>query len=174
MCAVQRFLGVGNEKMKNKMLPLLALFTALSTVGSAIKIPASVGSVAFDVFPALIAAAILGSGAGAIVGAFGHLLSAMLAGFPLGPMHLLIAVEMSVLVWIFAILYKKNKAAASILFVLGNSFVAPLPFIFIMNKAFYITIVPSLLIASIINTVMALVAIPRLTAFGLIKRDENV
>ncbi|WP_419887997.1 ECF transporter S component [Neobacillus niacini] len=156
--------------MKSRMLSLLALFSALSAVGAAIKIPAIVGSVAFDVFPALLAAALLGSGAGAIVGALGHLLSALISGFPLGPMHLLIAIEMALLVYIFGVLYKKNKkGTASILFVLANTFAAPLPFIFIMNIAFYTALVPSLLIGSIINTVIALVAIPRLRT--LVKPD---
>ncbi|WP_045515696.1 ECF transporter S component [Neobacillus niacini] len=164
--------------MKSRMLSLLALFSALSAVGAAIKIPAIVGSVAFDVFPALIAAALLGSGAGAIVGALGHLLSALIVGFPLGPMHVLIAIEMAALVFIFAVLYKRNKKiSASILFILANSFAAPLPFIFLMNKAFYVAIVPSLLIGSIINTVIALVAIPRLKALvkqDLIKKDVKL
>jgi uncharacterized membrane protein len=156
--------------MKSRMLSLLALFSALSAVGAAIKIPSTIGSVAFDVFPALLAAALLGSGAGAIVGALGHLLSALIAGFPLGPMHVLIAIEMALLVFIFGVLYKKNKkGTASILFILANAFAAPLPFIVIMNKAFYIALVPSLLIASIINTVLALVAIPRLK--GLFKQN---
>ncbi|NWQ41575.1 ECF transporter S component [Bacillus sp. EB106-08-02-XG196] len=156
--------------MKNRKLILLALFTALSAVGAAIKIPAPIGSVAFDVFPALLAAALLGSGAGAIVGALGHLLSALIAGFPLGPLHILIAIEMALLVFIFGVLYKKNKkGTASILFVLANAFAAPLPFIFIMNKAFYFALVPSLLVGSIVNTVIALVAIPRLKA--LVKQD---
>jgi uncharacterized membrane protein len=152
------------------MLILLALFSALSAVGAAIKIPAIVGSVAFDVFPALLAASLLGSGAGAIVGALGHLLSALIAGFPLGPMHGLIAVEMALLVYIFGVFYKKNKKViASILFILANTFAAPLPFIFLMNIAFYVAILPSLLIGSLINTVIALVAIPRLKA--LVKQD---
>jgi uncharacterized membrane protein len=156
--------------MKSRMLILLALFSALSAVGAAIKIPAIIGTVAFDVFPALLAAALLGSGAGAIVGALGHLLSALIAGFPLGPMHVLIAIEMSILVFIFGVLYKKNKkGSASILFILANAFAAPLPFIFIMNTAFYVALVPSLLVGSIINTVIALVAIPRLKA--LVKQD---
>ncbi|MFS0777991.1 ECF transporter S component [Neobacillus sp. 3P2-tot-E-2] len=156
--------------MKSRMLSLLALFSALSAAGAAIKIPATIGSVAFDVFPALLAAALLGSGAGAIVGALGHLLSALIAGFPLGPMHVLIAIEMALLVFIFGVLYKKNKkVTASILFILANTFAAPLPFIIIMNKAFYIALVPSLLIASIINTVIALVVIPRLK--GLFKQN---
>ena len=170
MFGVQKYSGMENVKMKSRSVILLALFSALSAVGAGIKIPAIVGSVALDVFPALLAAALLGSGAGAIVGAVGHLLSALIAGFPLGPMHVLIAIEMALLVFIFGVLYKKNKkGTASILFILANAFVAPLPFIVIMNKAFYIALVPSLLIASIINTVIALVAIPRLK--GLFKQN---
>jgi uncharacterized membrane protein len=178
MYVVQKYSGMGNVKMKSRVLILLALFSALSAVGAGIKIPAIIGSVAFDVFPALLAAALLGSGAGAIVGALGHLLSALIAGFPLGPMHGLIAVEMAVLVYIFGVLYKKNKKIiASILFILANAFAAPLPFIFLMNIAFYVALVPSLLIGSIINTVIALVAIPRLKALvkqDLIKRDVKL
>jgi uncharacterized membrane protein len=161
--------------MKGKLITWLALFSALSAVGASIKIPAIVGSVALDVFPALLAAALIGGRAGAIVAALGHLLSAMLAGFPLGPMHILIAIEMAILCLIFGILYKQDKKiSASTLFILGNSFVAPLPFILLMNIGFYLSIVPSLLIGSIINTGIALFAIPRLFPLikqGLTKRD---
>jgi uncharacterized membrane protein len=151
--------------MKGKMVGWLALFIALSAVGAAIKIPAIVGSVALDAFPSLMAAAFFGGGAGAIVGALGHLLSAMLAGFPLGTMHFLIAVEMAVLVWIFGLLYKNNKKVlASAFFIIGNSFLAPLPFILLMSKGFYLAIVPSLLIGSIINMVVFLFVFPRLSA----------
>ncbi|MEH7276444.1 ECF transporter S component [Neobacillus vireti] len=158
--------------MKSRLLPLLALFTALSAVGAAIKIPAIVGSVAFDVFPALIAAALLGGGAGAIVGLLGHLLSALLAGFPLGPMHAFIAIEMAVLVWMFGRFFQNGKkTTGSILFILANSFIAPIPFIFLLNPAFYLGIVPSLIIGSFINTVIALVAIPRLSI--LVHQNRN-
>lgn len=150
--------------MKGKMVSGLAMLTALSVVGAMIKIPAIVGSVALDVFPALLAAVLFGASAGAVVGAFGHLLSALAGGFPLGPMHFLIAVEMAVLVWVFGRLYRNNKWIASTLFIIGNTFVAPIPFIFLMNIGFYLGIVPSLLIGSIINTVIALVAIPRLSS----------
>jgi uncharacterized membrane protein len=163
--------------MKGKLVSGLAMLTALSVVGAMIKIPAIVGSVALDVFPALVAAVLFGAGAGALVGAFGHLLSAIAGGFPLGPMHFLIAVEMAVLVWVFGRLYKNNKILASVLFIIGNSFVAPLPFIYLMNTGFYVGIVPSLLIGSIINTVIALVAIPRLSSlgtFGIAKREEKI
>jgi uncharacterized membrane protein len=178
---VRKYLGMENVKMNSrlngKLISLLAMFTALSVVGASIKIPAIVGSVALDVFPALLAAALFSSWSGAIVAAFGHLISALLGGFPLGPMHLLIAIEMALLVWIFGFLYKKNKKiAATALFILGNSFAAPLPFILLMNKAFYLAIVPSLLIGSIINTGIALFALPRLSAFiklGLTKKVKQ-
>ena len=160
--------------MTGKWVSGLAMLTALSVVGAMIKIPAIAGSVALDVFPALLAAVLFGAGAGALVGAFGHLLSAFIGGFPLGPMHFLIAVEMAVLVWAFGRLYKKNKILTSIVFIIGNAFVAPLPFIYLMNIGFYLGIVPSLLVGSIINTVIALVAIPRLSPLathGLSNRD---
>lgn len=162
------------NSMNGKWVSFLAMLTALSVVGAMIKIPAIVGSPALDAFPALLAAVLLRPWAGALVGAFGHLLSALIAGFPLGPMHLLIAVEMAVLVWVFGHFYKNNKILASVLFILGNSFVAPLPFIYLLNTGFYIGIVPSLLIGSIINTVIAMVAIPRLSSvvkLGLPNRD---
>ena len=160
--------------MTGKWVSGLAMLTALSVIGAMIKIPAIVGSVALDVFPALLAAVLFGAGAGALVGAFGHLLSALIGGFPLGPMHFLIAVEMAVLVWVFGRLYKKNKIVTSVVFIIGNAFVAPLPFIYLMNIGFYLGIVPSLLVGSIINTVIALVAIPRLSSLvtpGIPNRD---
>ncbi|EKN65719.1 hypothetical protein BABA_19041 [Neobacillus bataviensis LMG 21833] len=151
--------------MKGKFVSWLAMFIALSVVGAALKIPAIVGSVALDAFPALLAAVLLSSGAGAMVAAFGHLLSAVLSGFPLGPMHFLIAAEMAVLVWIFGNLYKNSKKfLAAALFIVGNAIVAPIPFIFFMNKGFFLAIVPSLLIGSIINTGITLMAIPRLAS----------
>lgn len=164
--------------MSIKKISLLALMIALSAVGASIKIPAVVDSVALDALPALLAAALLGVRAGAITGALGHLLSALIGGFPLGPMHLLIAVEMALLVWIFGVLYNRNKKIlAGLVFVAGNAFVAPIPFIFIMNIGFYTAIVPSLLIGSAINTVLALILIPRLSSvaqYVLKKKDVHL
>jgi uncharacterized membrane protein len=164
--------------MNTKKISLIALMIALSAVGASIKIPAVVDSVALDALPALLAAALFGVGAGAVTGALGHLLSALIGGFPLGPMHILIALEMAVLVWIFGILYKKSKKMLSgIVFIIGNAFVAPIPFIFLMNKGFYAAIVPSLLIGSLINTVIALILIPRLSSLaqhGFKKRDIHL
>lgn len=164
--------------MSIKKISLLALMIALSAVGASIKIPAVVDSVALDALPALLAAALLGVRAGAITGALGHLLSALIGGFPLGPMHLLIAAEMALLVWIFGALYIRNqKILAGLVFVAGNAFVAPIPFIFLMNIGFYTAIVPSLLIGSAINTILALILVPRLSSIAqhrLKKKDAHL
>lgn len=149
--------------MRNMKVTMISMLIALTAIGAAIKIPAIIGSVALDSFPALLAAALLGGPAGAVVGGLGHLLSALIGGMPLGPMHALIAMEMALLAWVFSLFYKHGKKwSAGTLFVLGNAFAAPLPFLFLLGKAFYISIVPSLLIGSLLNAIIAFVLIPRL------------
>lgn len=164
---MEKYLEKGREKMGNQKIRgmvLISLFAALSAVGAAIKIPAVIATVALDSFPALLAAALLGPVAGAAVGGFGHMLSALMGGMPLGPLHGLIAVEMAVLAALFSILYRsERKWSAALFFILANSFVAPLPFMFIISKAFYITLIPSLVIGSVLNTAFAMIVIPRLS-----------
>lgn len=150
-----------NVKMSRRKISLLAVFIGLSVVGSSIKIPAIIGSVALDTFPALLAAAFLGGGAGAVVAGLGHMISAFLGGMPMGPLHIVVAVEMAILAFLFAYTWKKRWLASS-LFVFGNTILAPMPFIFLYDWAFYIALVPSLLIGSIVNTVVALLLIPRI------------
>lgn len=154
--------------MKNKKLSWLAMFIALSAAGSFIKIPAVIGSVALDTLPALVAAGVLGGTAGAVVGGIGHLLSALASGMPLGPFHFLIAGEMALLVYFFSRLKRNGKQwSAGVLFILGNSFTAPLPFILLMGKSFYLAIVPSLFFGSILNTILAFIVLPRIArVFG--------
>lgn len=148
--------------MKNKKRSWLAMFIALSAAGAFIKIPAVIGSVALDALPALMAAGLLGGAAGAAVGGIGHLLSSIVAGMPLGPFHFLVACEMALLVYLFTMLYRSGKRwQAGVLFILGNSFAAPLPFMMLMGKSFYLAIVPSLFVGSVLNTVLAFIVLPR-------------
>jgi uncharacterized membrane protein len=148
--------------MPARKISLLALFIALSVIGASIKIPSFVGSIALDSFPALLAGVLLGKKEGAIVAGFGHLVSALIAGFPLGPMHLVIAAEMAVLVWCFGIIYQTGKKLiAGLFFILTNSFLAPMPFIFMLGIGFYVSILPSLLVGATFNTIIALILIPR-------------
>lgn len=152
--------------MNIKKISLISLFIALSVAGASIKIPAIVSSVALDMVPALLGGVMFGSIPGAIIAFVAHLLSALLGGMPLGPFHLLIGLEMAVLVWLFAIVYKKGmRWLASTLFVAGNTLVAPLPFLFLMGMGFYVGMLPSLFIGALINTVLALLLAPRLIRY---------
>lgn len=152
--------------MNVKKISLLAIFISLSVVGAMIKVPAPVSSVALDLLPALVGVVVLGRNAGALIACLGHLLSAFFGGMPLGPFHILIALEMGLLVYGFGYIYHKGKRIlAAILFVIGNTFVASLPFLFIMGIGFYVGIIPSLFIGSVINTALAIMLIPSIHTY---------
>ncbi|MFD2682137.1 ECF transporter S component [Bacillus seohaeanensis] len=151
--------------MTNKYykLTFLSLFIALSAAFGAIKIPAVIGTVALDALPALLAASLFTGGMGAIIAFFGHILSSLYAGFPLGPLHLVIALEMALFVWLFGtVFHKGKKVIAAGIFFIGNSIIAAIPFIFIIGGSFYISILPSLLIGSFLNLTIAHFAYPPL------------
>src|SRR5699024_61449 len=126
-----------------------------------IKIPSPVGSVALDVFPALVAVVLIGKKSGAIVALLGHIISALLGGMPLGPFHFLIAIEMALIVWLFGYLYNHTRLGSTFAFIILNGLVASVPFIFVMSLEFYLALTPSLLIAATVNSVLAVILIPR-------------
>ena len=87
-----------------KKLVVAALLIALCFVGANIKI---MGSIAFDAVPAFIGVLLLGYGYGAVIGAIGHLFSALLAGFPLSlPVHLVTAVFMAITMVAFLYVFR--------------------------------------------------------------------
>jgi uncharacterized membrane protein len=139
------------------------MFIALSICGALLKFPSIIGSVALDSFPSLIAVAIFGGVSGGIVASIGHIVSALLAGLPLGPFHFLIAIEMFVLVYLFSIIYRSgNKILSGLFFVICNGFLLPLPFLFLMGKGFYMAIIPSLAASSFLNVLIGFLLIPRI------------
>lgn len=149
--------------MDVRKISTLAMFIAISAVGAAIKIPSIVGSLALDSFPALIAGVLLGPISGGIVAGLGTLISAIISGMPLGPLHFIIVLEMFVLVWMFCTLYNSSqKLGAVTLFLVGNALIAPLPFMFIISTSFYIALLPSLITATVINVVIAIILMPKL------------
>lgn len=148
---------------RNKQLALFTAFVSLAVAGSFIKIPSTIGSVAFDSMPALAAAALMSPWSGLAVACFGHLLTAALAGFPLGPLHLVVAVQMGLLGFFYGVLYIKNaKTAATLMFIIGNGVLAPLCFWPVLGKAVVLGLIPSLLAAAVLNGLTALVIIPRI------------
>ena len=80
--------------MKTRNLVLIALFIALSFVGSNVKV---MGTIAFDSMPAFLGALLLGPVYGMVIGFLGHMFSALLSGFPFGLLtHLVIAAGMAI------------------------------------------------------------------------------
>jgi uncharacterized membrane protein len=156
-----------------KRFAVVVLFVSLSVIGSLVKLPTSIGSIALDSAPALVAAALLGRNEGALVAAIGHLSSAFFAGFPLGAFHGLVALEMGLLVYVFGWLFQNNwKKVAYSFFFIGNAFLAPLPFLFFMGSAFVMAIIPSLAVGTAANVVVSVAVIPALFKIGAIDREK--
>lgn len=153
---------------------MLALWIALAAIGGILKVPVGFGSIALDSAPAILASLFLGPMAGGLVAGAGHFLSALTGGFPLGPFHLIIALEMAGLTIVFALLYRKSKVCAFIAFWLGNGLLLPLPFLLLIGQAFYITIAPSLLIGALCNIGVTILVLPKLQAnFSAIYKMEG-
>lgn len=149
--------------MSSRKISFFAMFVALSVVGGLIKIPAPVASVALDSCPALVAAGLLGPAAGALVAGFGHLAAAGTGGFPLGPLHILVALEMMGIVWLFGKLYERRKRGQAIaVFSFLNGVAAPAAFIPFFGVAFYMGTVVPLVMAASFNGLLALFLLPKL------------
>lgn len=147
--------------MNTRTLTLTALFIALSAVGGMVKIPLGPASIAMDAMPALVAAFILSPALAAAVGGLGHLLSALSGGFPLGPLHAVIGIEMAVIIFIFALMHQKGaKFLNWPVFIIGNGIIAAIPFYFILSPSFFYAAVPGLLLAATINAGVAALVMP--------------
>lgn len=147
--------------MKVQSLALAAVFISLSAIGGMVKIPLGIASIALDAVPALVAALFLAAPLAGLIAASGHLLSALFGGMPLGPFHVLIAAEMFAVVWLFGKFHHVGKARLKwVVFIIGNGFVAALPFYFLLSPAFFYASVPGLLLAASINAGVAAIAAP--------------
>lgn len=91
--------------MNIKKMILAALLIALSFIGANLKV---MGTIAFDSMPGFLGALLLGPAWGALIGAAGHFLTALLAGFVLTlPVHLEIMGIMAVAAAVFGAVYRR-------------------------------------------------------------------
>lgn len=150
-------------RYSTKKLATLAILLALCVIGANIKI---LGSIALDSFPAFIGAIVLGPFAGAFLGFFGHMISAMLSGFPNTlPIHLIIAVLMALCMFFYAWtrkkLAKRKMLAAAVSMVVGYLINVPLDLVLLyplMGPVVFALFVP-LSLATIVNLGLAEVVI---------------
>jgi hypothetical protein len=154
--------------MKNKLtvknLVLCSMFIALSVIGAFIKPFGS--SIAFDSLPAFVAASIMGPIFGAIVGALGHFVSAMIAGFaPMGiVLHLVVCVEMAIVMLVYGFLVKQvNIYVGAVVGIILNGVVATAVFIPILGMPFFTMMVGPLTLVTVINVLLAVLVHVALT-----------
>jgi uncharacterized membrane protein len=76
-------------------LTRISVLSALSVIGSFIHLPGPVQTVAFDSAPGFFAALFYGPADGAVVCGIGHMATAIVNGFPLGVLHLPIALGLA-------------------------------------------------------------------------------
>lgn len=147
--------------MKNntKRLVLMGMFIALSFVGSYIKIPSPLQSIALDSMPAFLCGLIIGGFEGGLVGFLGHILTSANSGFPLSlPIHLVIGLIMFIAVFLYSYIYRKtNLYLAIVVGVILNGVVSPLVLTLFpqFGWGFFMAITPFLLLASLVNIIIA-------------------
>lgn len=144
------------KKLRTNRLTLTAIFIALAALGSYIIIPGPTGSIALDSAPGFIAVILLGPGEGALVLGLGHLLSAVRAGMPLGPAHLLIAFLMAAIAPVYSYIWKKaGPVGAGLAGVLMNGVVINGALIPVFGVAFFWALLLPLSLAASFNILMA-------------------
>ena len=137
------------------------MFAALCAIGAFVKIPVGIGSAALDTIPALVSAVFLPPVYAGAASMIGHLSSSLYAGFPLGPLHILIAGEMFLILFVFTKLHRAGlRVWKWIFFVFANSVLATLPFYWIISPGFFVTVLPGITIATILNAGIAIVVSP--------------
>ncbi|MEQ6048341.1 ECF transporter S component [Lysinibacillus capsici] len=152
------------ERQKLRKLILTAMVAAICAVGAMIKVPAFISTAALDSAPAFLGVVFLSPILAGVAGLIGHFITALTSGFPLGPLHIIIAVEMLIVVWVFGMMHKKGMHFWKwpVVLVL-NGIVAPLPFYFIISPAFFWGALGSILMATVINLIIVAVVMPVLS-----------
>jgi len=139
-------------RLRTRQLARIGLFAGLSVVGSFLQIPSPVSTVAFDSFAGFLSALLFGPAEGAAVIFIGHLATSSVHGFPLGILHVPIALGLALDAYLVGLLNSRGRfffvpAAAlgvainTLLFVLAvpvlgwESSVAFVPFLFVASAA---------------------------------------
>lgn len=87
----------------------IAVFTALSVIGSFITPYPLIPTIAFDSAPGFFSALYFGALDGFIITGLGHIVTAIINGFPLGSLHYIIALGMAIAGGTMGLVNKTNK-----------------------------------------------------------------
>ncbi|MHB8074458.1 ECF transporter S component [Desulfosporosinus fructosivorans] len=143
-----------------KRLSIMAIFIALSAVGALIKIPSPVGTIGMDSAPGFFCALAFGGLTGAVVIAFGHLLTAAVIGFPMTiPIHLYIALQMALWAVCYRWVNKKlGLIPAVIVGIILNGVVSAFAMLPIIGMGGVMGLMPFLVVGAAINVVISALA----------------
>ena len=94
---------------KISRVAILSIFSALCVVGSFIHPPSPIQTVAFDSLPGFFVALYFGALDGALVCGIGHLCTSIINGFPLGILHIPIALGMALASGAMGLVNKTNR-----------------------------------------------------------------
>jgi uncharacterized membrane protein len=158
-----------------KRIARVAILVALSAVGAFIKLPSPTGTVALDSAPGFVAAAAFGPIEGSIVGALGHMFSALITGFPLTlPVHLLVAAATFIWVGAFGWVARRiNIWVAIPVGILLNGVGGAALLIPIAGFGAFTALVLPLVVGSAINIVIAVAVVKVLDATGLSDKGKQ-
>lgn len=144
---------------------IIAVFAVTSFVLGLVKFGGT-GSIALDAFPGYFVAAFFSPLLGGIVALLGHILSAAVAGFPLGSAHILISLTQFSWAFIFGFIPKminniKFIFVSAVAVVFLNGYVSPvlIGFFYPEMKSFVLGLIPILTLASAINVSFAVGAV---------------
>ncbi|MGM0369467.1 MAG: ECF transporter S component [Bacillota bacterium] len=146
-----------SNRNKINNLVKISLLIALAGVGSYIKFPSPVGSIALDSLSGYLGVLFLGIKPGGVILLIGHLLSSFLSGFPLGALHLVIAVLMVSCGGVLGYLKQKNNYIAIIITILCNGILLPGLLAPLLGVGFTIGLIPVLLLSSTANILLAVI-----------------
>lgn len=129
----------------------IAVFAALSVVGSFIQLPSPVSTVALDSAPGFFAALYFGPFDGFCVFGLGHLSTAIVHGFPLGFLHLPIAVGLAVAGAAVGIINKRWRVFPAVATGIAINTALVVLAIPVMGMAATLAFAPLLFLAACIN-----------------------
>lgn len=160
-------LGAGNLTHKSsevRKLCFSAILIAISVILANFPI---FSSIALDSMPAFVGGIIISPVVGGIIGLLAHLFVALRTGFPLSlPVHILVALEMFVVVYITSIIFNRGKVilagiVGTLLNGIGFTFITGVFIYFVlggMNPIDFLKLLGlPLTLASLVNIVIAFI-----------------
>jgi len=156
----------------SKKISWIGIFTAISFVLSFIKFPSPLGSIALDSMPGFLLS-IINPVYGGITAFLGHIFTSWNSGFYFQFYHILLAISMFAIAFIFGKMYKRNKIIAVITAAILNGAIMPFIVTPILSIKGVFGVMPILSLASFVNILIASIVYTFIKKYKVVKNEEN-